>query len=100
MSTLKIGWSEVNITPNKKVALDGQFAERISQYVEKPITVTAMAIDSGDDQAIMCSVDLLLAKRQVVQEVRERLAGNTLGIDPSKVTFSSIHTHTIFPVAD
>ena len=94
MSTLKIGWSEVNITPNKKVALDGQFAERISQYVEKPITVTAMAIDSGDDQAIMCSVDLLLAKRQVVQEVRERLAGNTLGIDPNKVTFSSIHTHT------
>jgi len=94
MSVLKIGWSEVNITPDKKVALDGQFAERISQYVEKPITITAMAIDSGEDQAILCSVDLLMMKRGVVNEVRARLAGNELGIDPDKVMFSAIHNHT------
>lgn len=94
MSALQIGWSEVNITPNKKVALDGQFAERISQYVEKPITITAMAIDSGDDHAIMCSVDLLMMKKQVVAEVRARLADNDLGIDPDKIMFSAIHTHT------
>ena len=99
MSKLKIGWSEVNITPDKKVALDGQFAERISQYVEKPITITAMAIDSGDDHAIMCSVDLLMMKRQVVAEVRARLAGNELGIDPDKILFSAIHTHTAPMVA-
>ncbi len=94
MSMIKIGWAEVNITPDRKVALDGQFAERISQYVEKPITITAMAIDSGDDHAIMCSVDLLMMRRPVVQEVRERLTGNALGIDPNKVLFSAIHTHT------
>lgn len=94
MSELKIGWSEINITPDKKVALDGQFAERISQYVEKPITITAMAIDSGDDHAVLCSVDLLLMKRTVVKEVRERLAASNLGIDPNKVMFSTIHTHT------
>ena len=28
--SINIGWSEVNITPDKKVALEGQFAERIS----------------------------------------------------------------------
>ena len=100
MNKLKIGWSEVNITPDKKVALDGQFAERISQYVEKPITITAMAIDSGDDHAIMCSVDLLMMKRQVVAEVRARLAGNDLGIDPDKILFSAIHTHTAPMVAN
>jgi len=94
MSVLKIGWAEVDITPDRKVALDGQFAERISQYVEKPITMTAMAIDSGDDHAIMCCVDLLMMKRQVVAEVRERLADNDLGIDPNKIMFSAIHTHT------
>ena len=38
MSKLHIGWSEVNITPEKKISLAGQFAERISQYVEKPLT--------------------------------------------------------------
>ena len=94
MSILNIGWAEVNITPDRKVSLDGQFAERISEYVEKPITITAMAIDSGDDHAIMCSVDLLMMKKQVVRAVRERLAGNELGIDPDKVMFSAIHTHT------
>ena len=94
MSVLKIGWSEVSITPDKKVALDGQFAERISQYVEKPITITAMAIDSGDDHAVMCSVDLLMMKKQVVAEVRAKLADNDLGIDPDKVMFAAIHTHT------
>ena len=87
MGMLKIGWSEVSITPDKKVALAGQFAERISQYVEKPITITAMAIDSGDDHAIMCSVDLLLMNKSAVNEIRKRLADMDLGIDPFKVMF-------------
>ena len=47
MNKVKIGWSEVSITPDKKISLLGQFAERISEYVEKPITVTAMAIECG-----------------------------------------------------
>ncbi len=94
MSTLKIGWSEVSITPEQKVSLAGQFAERISQYVEKPITVTAMAVDAGDDQAIMCSFDLVGAPLNLLEDVRTRLEGNTLGIDPQKLIFSAIHTHT------
>ena len=43
MNKLQIGWSEIDITPDKKVSLAGQFAERISEYVEKPITATAMS---------------------------------------------------------
>ena len=42
MDKLYIGWSEISITPDKKVGLAGQFAERISTHVEKPITATAM----------------------------------------------------------
>ena len=30
MSKLQFGWSEVSITPDKKISLAGQFAERIS----------------------------------------------------------------------
>ena len=47
MSNLKFGWSEISITPDKKVSLAGQFAERISEYVEKPVTATAMAVEAG-----------------------------------------------------
>ena len=33
MSKLKFGWAERSITPDKKVSLAGQFAERISELV-------------------------------------------------------------------
>ena len=46
-----VGWSEVSITPEgKRIRLAGQFAERISEYVETPITVTALAIESDGDE--------------------------------------------------
>ena len=59
MSELLIGWSEVDLTPEKKMALAGQFAERISEYVEKPITATAMAVSDGNEQMILVSCDLV-----------------------------------------
>ena len=68
MSKIKIGWAEESITPEKNVSLVGQFAERISKYVEKPLTVTAMAIDNGIEQAIiwdlMKAIERKIAKRR------------------------------------
>ena len=59
--SVKIGWAEVDITPEKgtKIGLAGQFFERITDEVESPVTVTAFALDSGDDQMIICSCDLV-----------------------------------------
>ena len=94
MSTLKFGWSEKSITPDKKISLAGQFAERISQYVEKPLTVTAFAVDSGDDQMVMVSCDLGSVGYSLVKAVRENIAGKIPGLDPMKVVLSAIHTHT------
>lgn len=91
MNNLRIGWAEVSITPDKKVSLVGQFAERISEYVEKPITVTAMALSTEDDQAVLCSCDLVGVSRALVLEVRSKLAGNDLGLDPEKVIISATH---------
>lgn len=94
MSTLKIGWSEQNITPEKKVALAGQFAERISEYVEKPLTVTALAVESGGEQMVLCSMDLVAVSWNLVEAVRENVAKANAGIDPMKIIISAIHTHT------
>ncbi len=94
MSTLKIGWSEVNITPDKKVSLVGQFAERISQYVEKPLTATALAVDNGDDYVIFCSLDLVNAAWNLIVGVREKLVEKKAPFDPEKVIIGAIHTHT------
>lgn len=94
MSTLRIGWSEISITPDKKVSLAGQFAERISEYVEKPLTATAMAVDSGTDQLVICSCDLVGVSYNLTAAVRERLVSNQVGLDPDKLVLSAIHTHT------
>ena len=94
MAKLNIGWSEVSITPDKKVSLAGQFAERISEYVEKPVTVTAMAVEVGNDQMILCSCDLVAIGWNLVEMVRERVAAANVGIDPMKIILSAIHTHT------
>ncbi len=92
-SAIKIGWSEISITPDKKASLMGQFAERISQYVEKPITATAMAID-GEDQAVIVSVDINGISYNLVDAIRENLKNNTMGLDPLKVVFAATHSHT------
>lgn len=94
MGKLNFGWSEVNITPDKKVSLFGQFAERISEYVEKPITATALAIENGDDQVILVSCDLVGVTGELTEGVREALADNAVGIDPMKVILSATHIHT------
>ena len=94
MSNLKFGWAEVDLTPDKKVSLAGQFAERISQYVEKPITATAMAVSSDEEQMILVSCDLLFVGYYLLEDIRKNLAHNTVGIDPMKVVISAIHTHT------
>lgn len=94
MKKIYIGWSEISITPDKKVSLVGQFAERISEYVEKPITVTAMAIDSGDEQAIICSSDLLGVSIELTKKIREKIEKANKEIDTKKVIICAIHTHT------
>lgn len=94
MAKLNIGWSEVSITPEKKVSLAGQFAERISEYVEKPCTVTAMAVEADADQMILCSVDLVSVGWNLICQVREKVASAQVGIDPAKIILAAIHTHT------
>ncbi len=94
MNTLKMGWSEIDITPDKKASLQGQFAERISEYVEKPITATALAIEFDDEQAILVSVDINGVSYNLIDEIRKRIAFENVEIDTKKVIFAATHTHT------
>ena len=94
MSALKIGWSEISITPDKKISLDGQFAERISEYVEKPLTATALAVEANGEQMVLVSCDLAAIFWGLIEDVRAALADNTVGLDPKKIVISAIHTHT------
>lgn len=94
MSELKIGWSEVSIVPKKKVKLAGQFFERISEYVETPITVTTMAIESDGNQFIICSCDLAKIAPNLLALVREKVKEANSEINTDAIVVAATHTHT------
>ena len=93
MEQIRIGWAEADITPYKRVSLAGQFAERISEYVEKPLTVTALAMENGDDQVVLVSADIIQLSWVTMEKIRRQLADNGMGLDPAKIIVSAIHTH-------
>lgn len=91
---LIIGWAEESITPEKKIALAGQFAERISEYVETPITATTLAVESEGEQLIICSCDLVNISTNLLENVRQVVRSQNSEIDTDKIILSAIHTHT------
>ena len=100
MSKLLIGWAEESIVPDKKVSLQGQFFERISQYVESEITVTAMAVEADGDQMILVSADLTSIPGYLLVLAREKFAAYDLGVDPRKLMVGATHTHTSHTLAN
>jgi len=98
MGNFKIGWAEESITPDKKIKLAGQFFERISEYAETPVTVTAMAVEScGEnvkDAMLICSCDLCFIETDLITKVKELLEGKVIGLPLDKIIISATHTHT------
>lgn len=96
---LLIGWAQENITPLGEAILYGQFYDRVSQYVQSPITVTAFAIESvgenGEkDQCIMVSMDLTECWTGM-QEVLRRMVKDVIpDFDITKIFLNATHTHS------
>ncbi len=98
---LKIGFSEVSITPDVcGVGLEGQFYERISEYVETPVTVTAMAMENGEEQAIICSCDLVNIPSTLMERVRYLVADKAGEIKPMSIMIGATHTHTSLKIEE
>lgn len=94
MGKISVGWSEISITPDKRISLAGQFAERISEYVETPITVTALAIENEGEQMIICSCDLVSISENLLCNVRKNVKRTNSEINTDKIIISAIHTHS------
>lgn len=92
-----IGWSEKSLTPDRKIGLDGQFYDRVSDVVETPITCTAWAVEEDGEQLVICSGDLLGVGELLVDRVRALLAAEPAeGLDPDRVIMNATHTHASF----
>ncbi len=89
-----VGLAEESLVPDKKVSLAGQFYERISDHVETEITATAMAVQRGEEKAIIISCDLTSITDLLTEKIREKFAKMTDEIDPKYIFFGATHTHT------
>ena len=98
--SLLIGWAEESLVPEKKVSLAGQFFERISQYVESEISVTAMAVEKGQEQMILLSVDIVSLNEGVIRLAREKFQKLCPEVDPRKLIMAATHTHTSLKTAN
>lgn len=88
-----IGWAQRDITPKEPVLLSGQLYARVSEGIVDPLTVTALALESSNDHAVIVSCDLLNITDALPEEVR-KLVTNCKGLDPQKVILHATHTHT------
>ena len=107
---LKIGWTSVDITPDKPVLIAGQFHARVSEGVMDPITATVLVIESvkGSERehAIMVSCDFVAVSdgmrdpsdfrgrvRQLVKEISPE-------INVENIMLNATHTHSAPYVAE
>ena len=94
MGKFYVGWAEESIIPEKKASLAGQFFERISEYVESDISVTAMAVEADGEQMIIVSADVVSISDMQIAYARDKFAKLTSEVSPDKLIVCATHTHT------
>ncbi len=100
---IKIGWASRDVTPEGTVVLGGQFQMRISEGVDGPVTVTAMALSTGEhekDSVIFVSCDLggfrhrWYCENNFLELCREAVRARKPGIKTDNIILNATHTHT------
>jgi hypothetical protein len=93
-----IGWATADITPNRPVLLQGQYAARVSERIKDPLMSSALAIESvsgnTSENSILISCDLLYVNDGLRDNVRRLLKEKVPEINSEKIILSATHTHT------
>lgn len=101
--TVRIGWASRDITPHGPVVLGAQFKMRISEDVDGPVTVTALAVSVNapeTDSVIFVSCDLGGFRHRWYDEndflalCLETIRARSPEIDVTKLVLNATHTHT------
>ena len=98
-SRIFIGWSCKDITPDKPVSLYGQYYKRISKYVQSPLKVTALALETRaeggkKEQAIMVSCDVANVRREIQELLKEKVKAKIPDFELNKLFLHATHTHS------
>ena len=96
---LYFGWASTSITPDRPVAVAGQYDTRISGEVHDPLLATALAIETRDDtgaidHAVWVSCDLTVIRSKAQEKVRQLVRQCVPELDVQKIIISATHTHS------
>ena len=94
---LLIGWASRDVTPyGRKVDLAGQFHMRITDVVNDPVTVTALAISSGDaaeGAVVFVSCDTAVIPAYLIEECETKIKERSGSFPLDKLILNATHTH-------
>ena len=94
-TTILLGWSSTDITPDQPVDLRGQFPARISEGVLDPVTATVLVIESpSSESAVLISCDMVSVGKEMIEGVRNKLEASLPELDTEKIIMNATHTHT------
>ncbi len=91
---IRIGWAGRDITPRRPVMVRGLFNLRVATRVNDPLTLTALALDNGEDAAIFVSLDAAAADESLIAACRDALDEALSDFDARKLIVHATHTHT------
>lgn len=92
MKAIKIGWAQIDLTPDRPVWMIGQMYHRVSEYVRDPITATALALDNGETHVVFVSLDMTEVPLHAMPLLKARLE-STEGLVFENISFGVTHTH-------
>lgn len=92
--TLKIGWASRDVSAPDHVKMPGQFHMRQSHGVLDSVTVTALAIDGGEDSVIFISMDLVIIRGTLVNRIQEKIREIDPSVPAEKILCNATHTHS------
>ncbi|HCG36666.1 MAG TPA: hypothetical protein DER23_10035 [Clostridiales bacterium] len=93
MSSLKIGFSRVLITPPMGVSMAGYFVERSADGVLDDLEANVVTALDGEKKAVVISVDFLHMNTPLNQRYVDKICRDH-GLDPASVLIHCTHTHT------
>lgn len=94
MAGLRMGWAEIDTTPDKQVDLSGQYYHRVSKGIHSRLSATVLAIESETGEtAITVSLDLVSIREDFQAELRTLVARELPEVDVSRLFVNLSHTH-------
>jgi len=90
---LKVGVAREIITPELGGLFAGYGSKKPSDRVNDDLTVTAIALESGDTKVLFMSATVCLISNDLCDKLREK-CGAAAGVPAKNVIVTAVHTHT------